>query len=338
MKFFQDLPIAEQQEGSAGDENALLRLMTNFGSGLLEFLSIGSGQKSFKVDRTGGWAGAVKFDDAPFSFDMLGNVIVNSITINGLSGSTIAGAIDENGDFVNELISDSFNTSTQRILGEYQFQGSGAIAVKTDDNNGLWFSPSGILVKKSGATKFSVDDSGNVTFAGTMIGASGTFGTVTAGTLQGVALISKAITSSSGRSVKIDGDTSKNVKFYYNDDEVAYFQTYIKGTVGSDYEVFRIAVETGRRIEFHESYIGFDGDILPEDDNEFTLGSYSKRWSDLIIEDIHVDDLVINSNGSISIPSSASITVDGSGADWGTFEDRDGNTITVKEGIIVGGI
>lgn len=154
-------------------------------SGNFQAIQIGAGNKSYKADRSGIWLGANTFAEAPFSVDMQGNVWANSIVIAGLSGAVIASAIDENGNFVKQLLSDNFNTQTKQILGEFTFSGSGAIAIKTDASNGIWLSPTGILAKKAGATTFAIDIAGNATFGGTVVGASGTFGTVTSGTFTG---------------------------------------------------------------------------------------------------------------------------------------------------------
>jgi len=92
--------------------------------------------------------------------------------------STLASAINASGNFIDT----NLNTSTKQILGDFTFGASGAIKMITDENNGLWLSPTGILGKKAGATTFAVDTSGNATFAGTLSAASGTLGAITIGT------------------------------------------------------------------------------------------------------------------------------------------------------------
>jgi hypothetical protein len=189
---------------------------TAFGSqfeGLHE-LRIGAGSTSFSVDKSGWWMGANRFANAPAKCDMLGNASFNSILINGRDGSVIAAAIDANGNFVNQLLSSNFNTQTTLILGEFQFSGSGARKIATDDDNGVWISPTGILGKKAGATTFALDNGGNATFGGTLVAASGTFGTITAGTFTGVVVQ----TATSGRRMKING--SSNQLQWLNGDSV----------------------------------------------------------------------------------------------------------------------
>ena len=48
-------------------------------------MAIGQGSKVFRADQSGIWLGAEKFADAPFSVDMLGNLIASSATLSGYS-------------------------------------------------------------------------------------------------------------------------------------------------------------------------------------------------------------------------------------------------------------
>ena len=112
---------------------------------------------------------------------MNGNVILNSVVINGLAGDILAGAINADGNFINYVVSATLNTQAKTILGEFTFAGSGAIAIKTDADNGIWISPTGLLAKKAGANTFAIDNSGNATFGGSLVAASGTLGAITVG-------------------------------------------------------------------------------------------------------------------------------------------------------------
>lgn len=49
----------------------------------LKEMSVGEGSKVLRVDKNGLWLGAEKFADAPFSVDMLGNAVINSIDLSG---------------------------------------------------------------------------------------------------------------------------------------------------------------------------------------------------------------------------------------------------------------
>jgi hypothetical protein len=115
-------------------------------------------------------------------------------TINQRKTTTITDAINDGGNFIKDVINARFDTSTKEILSDFTFGTSGAIKMITDDNNGLWISPTGLLGKKAGNTTFSIDTSGNATFAGDLSAASGTLGTITAGTFDGVDITGTTIT------------------------------------------------------------------------------------------------------------------------------------------------
>ena len=169
-------------------------------------ITIGSGENIFTANKDGIFLGSSSFDTAPFSVNMLGDVIANSIIITGgsLDGtttiggrlcSTVAEAIDANGHFID----DRFDTDSKTILSDFTFGTSGALQIGTysDGVSGdIRISPNGILGRnKDGDTTFSINGTtGDATFGGTLVAASGTFGTVTAGTLSGVEISGSTIT------------------------------------------------------------------------------------------------------------------------------------------------
>lgn len=130
----------------------------------------------------------LKYTVADGTLDLIG-------TISSRSTATLASAIDSSGD----LITSKLNTSTKRILSDFNFGTTDyAGAVKAGDiawntstgaitgGSGVVVYRNGIVGANSGVTTFSIDaNTGNATFAGTLSGASGTFGTITAGTLDG---------------------------------------------------------------------------------------------------------------------------------------------------------
>jgi len=61
----------------------------------VQAMQIGSGAKVFRGDESGIWLGAKKFADAPFSVDMLGNVVASSGAIKG--NITVGGAANASG-------------------------------------------------------------------------------------------------------------------------------------------------------------------------------------------------------------------------------------------------
>jgi len=56
----------------------------------LSALQIGAGTKSLKADRSGMWLGGNRFANAPFSVDMLGNVIASSATFSAYATTAAA--------------------------------------------------------------------------------------------------------------------------------------------------------------------------------------------------------------------------------------------------------
>jgi hypothetical protein len=97
------------------------------------------------------------------------------------AAKTVEASFDNSNNFIGDIINARFDTQGKYILSDFTFGESGAIRINTDDDNGLWISPTGILGKKSGATTFAIDTEGNATFAGTLSAASGTLGAITIG-------------------------------------------------------------------------------------------------------------------------------------------------------------
>lgn len=184
-------------------------------------------------------------------------------------------SIDGDGNFIKELISATLNTQTKLILGEFQFQSLGAIAMKTDANNGLWLSPTGILGKKAGATTFAIDTSGNATFSGTI-----TSSTITGGTVR---------TSSGTTRVEMNG--SDNAIYHYNsgvkrtqikDSGISFFNS--SGTLAGivyGIQAGEISINAGG------SDIVFDEDSVHPNNvlgAYATLGLATDPWKDLYLD------------------------------------------------------
>lgn len=275
----------------------------------LEDLAVGVGATAFKVDQSGMWLGGNLFSEAPFRVDMLGNVVANSILINGLGGDIIAGAIDGDGNFINELISTSINTQSKQILGEFEFAGFGAIAMATDANNGVWISPTGILGKKAGATTFAIDTGGNATFGGTLVAASGTFGTVTAGTFTGVSINGSTIKANNGTGADIWLENTGNLSFRYGGGEKAsmfsdtsgnlllnadnnLFLTYNDGGGTDGFAVYNDGVLSLRLDDANDLYIKGtiynDGDIFCGGTFRSSDGSSGSTTSEDIVTSVYL--------------------------------------------------
>lgn len=231
-KVFVDIPYVDpaMPATTAGEVKTYASQFFN----TLEDLQIGVGATAFKVDKSGMWLGGNLFSEAPFRVDMLGNVTANSILINGLGGDIIAGAIDGDGNFVNEIISTSLNTQSKEILAEFEFGISGAIAMATDVNNGVWISPTGILGKKSGAVTFAIESDGDATFGGTLVAASGTFGTITSGTISGVTITGSTIKANNGSGADIWIENSGLISFRYGSNQKASMFSDTSGNLKID--------------------------------------------------------------------------------------------------------
>ncbi len=104
--------------------------------------------------------------------------------ISGRASSVLANAINASGNLVTDVINTKFNTSTEKILAEFEFEGSGALKIATDSNNGLWISPTGILAKKAGDTTLTITNDGDATFSGSVVGADIFGTTITGGFIQ----------------------------------------------------------------------------------------------------------------------------------------------------------
>ena len=118
----------------------------NYFSNVKQFAA-GFGSQVFRVDRDGLWLGAETFAAAPFSVDMQGNVTLTSIT-------ALTGFYDT------DLTSISL------------------------PSNGIRIDSNGIYGRKSGATTFSIDTSGNAFFEGSIDASAITGTTITGGTIQ----------------------------------------------------------------------------------------------------------------------------------------------------------
>jgi len=108
-------------------------------------------------------------------------------TVSGRDSQDLADAIDNNANLITDVINQRFNTSSKQILDNFTFGASGALKMAIDNNNGLWISPGGILGKNSsvlGGVSFSIDNSGNATFIGTITASTITGGTVTGTLIQ----------------------------------------------------------------------------------------------------------------------------------------------------------
>eukprot|EP00919_Chromeraceae_sp_WS-2016_P027599 GHVR01065522.1.p1 GENE.GHVR01065522.1~~GHVR01065522.1.p1 ORF type:complete len:391 (+),score=70.85 GHVR01065522.1:195-1367(+) len=218
------------------------------------------------------------------------------------AGATNNSAQIVNGNFIGDLINARFDTSTKEILGDFTFGASGAIQMTTDASNGLWISPTGILGKKAGTTTFSIGIDGAATFAGTLVSASGTFGTITAGSISGVTITGSTLqTGTSGANVNI---TTSRLSVRNDSTETLYLELGTHGgTFGlknlSGNSIFQIVDrDASNNIGIYSTlgdmffstdtankdyiFVGGTGhDVYPATDAQTYLGLGSNRWADV---------------------------------------------------------
>lgn len=204
----------------------------------------------------------------------------SSVLINGRAGTALAAAINADANLITNVINSYLNTATQRILGEFQFQDSGAIAIRTDASNGMWLSPTGMLGKAGGITTFSIDILGNVTLRGAITATSGQIGgfTITATKLYGGYIASdagtypKALLDTNGLTVHgttmTIKDTSGNTRLQFQPQPFGCGM-YVLGSTGT------IAML---------SNVGSGSIIVPNTTNSYDLGSSSQQWRAIYIQ------------------------------------------------------
>lgn len=327
-------------------------------------ITIGSKENVFKVDRNGIYLGASSFSVAPFRVDMQGNLVASSATIAGdivsdnyivgvsgykleyetgnaylgnaiISGSSIIGdnnvlartigsSINQSGQFIKDVVNTNLSTATKQILGDFTFGSYGAIKMITDDNNGVWLSPTGILGKKAGATTFTIGADGNATFSGNVIGATITGGTITGATIQtastgqrveiktsgeyensiaifdssgmfGLHLYDDVISSIGNNTDLIFGNESLTIEFPAPSSSKARLVIQkIGGTYPTSIDVYS-STHTLRITG--ESY----GNWNPTSNNSYNLGSSSYRWAN-----VHTNSITLNGVTRTSWPASFS--------------------------------
>lgn len=176
------------------------------------------------------WAGST-FESrgtAAFRVTEAGDVTANNATltgtVSGRSTATLAAAINSSGNLVNDLINARLDSSTKQILSDFNFgttDYSGAVNagnVTWNASTGAITGGSGVIVYRKGivgvaggVTTFSIDaTTGAATFAGALSAATGTFGTITAGTLNGLTFQ----TATSGARLTINESSNNKLIVY----------------------------------------------------------------------------------------------------------------------------
>ena len=116
-------------------------------------------------------------------YNKIVNTPISLTEINEIEGRKLNTAIDDEGNVITELINSKLNTQTKMILSDFKFGTYRAIKITNNDNDGVFISQNGILGRRAGATTFAIDINGNATFAGELVAAYGTLGTITSGNI-----------------------------------------------------------------------------------------------------------------------------------------------------------
>jgi|GEM_PF-3204505 len=95
-----------------------------------------------------------KFGGVLNNYYISGSKIDGSTDISGTDAKTVSQTVEDVAGVIidHHFIDDALNTATKQILGEFTFGASGGLKIITDESNGIWLSPTGILVKVAGAT------------------------------------------------------------------------------------------------------------------------------------------------------------------------------------------
>lgn len=302
---------------------------------------------------------------------ILGEIITaGAIPTSEITSALVAnGIINTDNNIITELISATLNTQAKEILSTFTFGTSGAIAMITDANNGIWISPTGILAKKGGNNTFALGIDGVATFAGNLSAPSGTLGTITAGTITGVTIQSAAtgyrsvMTSGVGYALyngatylgkmscsaagSIIIDSLDNI--YFRDQSVQLAQIDTNGLILPSTKA--VIFTGGGRLKDGGAYLKVEGaaggvcdfqvegNVYPNADNARQCGTSDKRWQDVNSEDAHIDDIYIgdriySSDNSQGIDSGSKEFVTTMRYDSGAIEYKH-RSYTFKDGLLV---
>jgi hypothetical protein len=103
---------------------------------------------------------------------------------------------------------------------------------------------------------------------------------IVAGTLTGRTIRTSDLGAATGRAVQIEGGTDKDVQFYYNGVLKGYIGGYTDDPDGES-EYLRIYAASGRSLSFKDSKIVWDGDCIPEGDEDHDNGKPTRKWNNI---------------------------------------------------------
>jgi hypothetical protein len=193
-----------------------------------------------------------------YQLNVKGGIVSGDTRIDGRLGSTIAGAIDSNG----ELTTTNLNTSTKSILKDFSFSAvnyQGALVAGTGltwststglitGGSGVVVNARGILGASAGSPTFTLDAiTGDATFSGTVTAADGSIGgwTISPSELSGgnVVINSSGIIRSAGATLFNSG--------------TGFWMGYDSGVAK-----FRVGAPGGQQISFDGTNLNLDGNTL----------------------------------------------------------------------------
>ena len=146
-----------------------------------------------------------------------------SIPISEVTGDLVAaGVLNSSNQVIKDIVNANLDTQAKEILGEFVFSGSGAIAIATDTDNGIWLSPTGILAKKSGANTIALETDGDATFGGNLVAAFGTIGALSLATGGNIKMGKTAFTDDTNSGFWL-GDVGGVAKFKMGSSALKYF-------------------------------------------------------------------------------------------------------------------
>lgn len=248
----------------------------------LQQLKVGAGSSIFYTDKEGSRWGHINFDSAKAWIKVDGSAKFKSS-----AGDTLLDTGATDGNFIN-IINNALNTSSKTILTDFTFESTDyAGAFKTGNitwsdttglvtgGTGIVMNARGIIGANAGVATFSIDSTtGNATFAGTLSGASGTFGTITSGTIQGC-----TIQSTSGAN-KIELSTGDSLNFYYS----SAIRGYIKAESTTD-----LTISANDDVRFRAGgsvrcQAGSDSFRPTGTDKVYDLGTDANQWRGVYAE------------------------------------------------------
>jgi hypothetical protein len=169
--------------------------------------------------------------------------LIGDVYVEGKQLTAITDAFGTNEDgtqsmVITDVINARFDTQSKTILASFTFGTSGALQVGTYSagvSGDIKISPNGILARNSSnATTFALDaTTGDATFAGTLVAAAGTLGSITAGTFTGCLFR----TGASGARVRITSASASTPTQSANSIAFIDSNDLVNAFIGTGYEL-----------------------------------------------------------------------------------------------------